>query len=286
MTINNADDLTRYVLQSFDGAKSARFREIMQSAVRHLHSFVREVHLTEAEWEVGIKFLTRTGHICSNKRQEFILLSDTLGVSMQMVNVNNPIIGKVTEATVFGPFFVEGAPEYLNGDDITNGAKGLPCYVEGTISGQDGKPIGGAHLIVWESDQDGFYDSQYADLKEMRNRGQLTADANGKFWFWGMLPTEYPIPYDGPVGDMLKAAGRSPMRPPHLHFMITAPHHRRLITHIFVSGKNYLKSDAVFGVKESLIANFERHDAGVAPDGKSLAQPYYTVKYDFVLASQ
>lgn len=286
MTIQSADDLTRYVVQSFDQAKTERFREIMQSAVRHLHSFVREVQLTEAEWEQGIEFLTRTGQMCSDTRQEFILLSDTLGVSMQMVNINNPVHDKVTEATVFGPFYVEGAPEYENGGDISNGAKGEPCYVYGSVSDEDGKPIAGARLVTWESDEDGFYDVQYEDLTEAQNRGQLKSNDEGKFWFWGVKPTAYPIPYDGPVGDMLKAGDRSPMRPPHLHFMITAPGFRRLITHLFIDDGENLKYDAVFGVKQSLIITADRHEPGVAPDGKQINVPYYVMHYDFVLAKE
>jgi hydroxyquinol 1,2-dioxygenase len=280
------DGLTEAVLASFDDSKSSRFREVMQSLVRHLHAFVSDVQLTEKEWSEGIQFLTKTGQISDENRQEFILLSDTLGVSMLVIGINHPKpVGatEATESTVFGPFYVADAPWYENGEDLANGAPGEPCFVEGQVRSVDGGPIPNAHLEVWQADDNGLYDVQYEDLTEARGRGQLRADENGRFHFRTVKPEPYPIPDDGPVGKMLEAANRSPMRPAHIHFMVSAPGYETLTTHVFKEGDEYLDSDAVFGVKDSLVAEFVRHELGTAPDGTEMDVPYYTVKYDFVL---
>ncbi|MDE3229887.1 MAG: intradiol ring-cleavage dioxygenase [Chloroflexota bacterium] len=279
----SGDALTQAVLASFDQSSSPRFRQLAQSLVRHLHAFVRETGLTEEEWAAGIGFLTRVGHITTEQRQEFILLSDVLGVSMQVIGVNHPATGAATESTVFGPFFVQGSPLYACGDDLANGAPGEPCYLAGQIRSTSGAPVPEARIEVWQADEDGHYDVQYADLPAARGRGHLLADAEGRYHFWSVLPSAYPIPDDGPVGDLLTAARRSPMRPAHVHFMITAPDYQSLTTHVFAHGDRYLDSDAVFGVKSSLIAPFTRHEPGVAPDGKRLDRPYYTLRYDFIL---
>jgi len=284
-TRNLSDDaLTRAVLASFDGAPSPRFRTVAQSLVRHLHAFVAEIEPTEEEWATAIDFLTRTGHITDERRQEFILLSDVLGVSMLVIGINHRVPDGATESTVFGPFFVAGAPVVRNGDDIANGAPGAPCLMAGRVLSVDGTPLGGALIDVWQADEAGFYDVQYADLGAARGRAQLRTDPDGRFSFWSVLPTAYPIPADGPVGELLAAAGRGPMRPAHVHFMVSAPGHATLITHVFVAGDEHLDGDAVFGVKASLIAPFERHQPGTAPDGRTLAEPYYTMHYDLVLA--
>lgn len=278
------DTLTEEVLSRFEGSDSERFKEITKSLVKHLHAFVREVELTEKELEKGIEFLTRTGHITNDKRQEFILLSDVLGISMQVIGINNRKPEGATEATVFGPFFIEASPRYENGDDISNGASGEPCYMHGRVLGASGEPLPGAHLEVWQSDADGFYDVQYEGLQGMQNRGQLEADTEGNYYFWAVKPVAYPIPYDGPVGDLLAAANRSPMRPAHVHFMVKVPGYETLITHVFEEGDKYLESDAVFGVKDSLITHFERHESGSAPDGTRVDKPFYTMSYDLVLS--
>ena len=224
------------MLATFEDAESERFEEIMHSLVRHLHAFVREVQLTEGEWFQAIKFLTRIGQISDDNRQEFILLSDTLGVSMQMVGVNHPKPSGATEATVIGPFYVEDAPQYKNGDDLANGAPGEPCFVAGQVHSISGEPIANAHLEIWQADNEGFYDVQREGLSEEQNRGQLTADENGRFWFWTVKPESYPIPYDGPVGEMLEAAKRSPWRPAHIHFKVGAAGYETVITHVFERG--------------------------------------------------
>jgi hydroxyquinol 1,2-dioxygenase len=260
-----------------------RLKEIVSSLTRHLHAFAREVQLTEEEWMAGIQFLTKVGHMCSDKRQEFILLSDTLGLSMLVTAQNNRKPPKCTESTVFGPFHVEGSPEHSLGDDICNGAKGEPCFVRGTVKGSDGKPVSNAKMEVWQADEDGFYDVQYADLEQTRARATLHTGSKGEFYFRSIVASSYPIPHDGPVGTMLEALGRHPWRPAHLHFMITAEGYETLITHVFRSGDKYLESDAVFGVRKTLIADWIRHQAGETPDGTSSPVPFYTLEFDFVL---
>jgi alcohol dehydrogenase class IV/protocatechuate 3,4-dioxygenase beta subunit len=275
--------VTAEVLATFSGAPAPRYREVMQSLVRHLHAFARDVRLTESEWEQGIDFLTRAGHITDDRRQEFILASDVLGLSMLTVAINAPASAGATESTVVGPFFTDDSPEVALGGDIAGQAKGRPCYVSGTVRGTGGEPVPGARIEVWESDEDGFYDVQYPDGR-IGGRGWLRSAPDGEYRFWSVRPAPYPIPDDGPVGDLLTAAGRGPMRPAHLHFKVEAPGYRTLITHIFVAGDPYLDRDAVFGVKESLITDFGEHPPGTGPDGRRLDGPWTSVAFDIVLA--
>jgi maleylacetate reductase len=247
--------VTDQVLRSFERTRSPRFRQLMDSLVRHSHAFVRDVRLTEPEWQAGVDFLTRAGHLTDERRQEFILLSDVLGLSMLTIAVNQPPEPGATEATVFGPFFVTGAPEVPPGGNLAHGASGESCWVDGTVRSLDGTPVAGARLDVWEADDEGRYDVQYDDGRTA-GRGYQITDEQGRYGFWCVTPTPYPIPHDGPVGDLLTAAGRGPMRAAHLHFMVTAPGFHRLVTHIFVRGDRYQDSDAVFGVKESLVVDF------------------------------
>ncbi|MGW0082253.1 dioxygenase family protein [Streptomyces sp. NPDC003393] len=279
--------LVEQVLRSFDGGPDPRLTEVMQALTRHLHAFVTEVRLTEQEWAKGIEFLTATGHRSDDRRQEFILLSDVLGVSMQTVAVNNEVYDHETEATVFGPFFVEGSPEIAIGADMSAGAVGEPCWVEGTVTDTEGQVVAGAEIEVWEADGDGFYDVQYDDSRTAA-RAHLHTDDEGRYAFWALTPTPYPIPHDGPVGALLAATGRSPMRAAHVHFMVTAPGLRRLVTHVFVRGDEQLKiGDAVFGVKDSLVKDFDRQPADTAtPDGRELDTPWSRVRFDIVLAPE
>lgn len=276
--------LTEEVLEHFENSRSPRFQEIMQSLVKHLHAFVSEVELTEEEWSRGIDFLTRTGHITDDNRQEFILLSDVLGISMLVVGIDNRKPAEATEPTVFGPFFVEGSPRFKNGDDIANGAPGEPCFMQGRVLSVAGEPIADARIEVWQADDEGFYDVQYDDLGQARGRGHLYSDDEGRYYFWSVRPEAYPIPDDGPVGELLDAANRSPMRPAHVHFMVEAPGYETLVTHVFDEDDQHLDSDAVFGVKSSLVTRFERHESGIAPGGKKMDAPFYTMSYDIVLA--
>jgi len=278
-------ELVDRVLASFDDASNARLKQIMKSAVRHLHAFLRDVRLTEQEWKQGIDFLTAVGHLTNERRQEFILLSDTLGVSMQTIAINNEAYAHATEATVVGPFFTEDSPEVELGGDISFGAAGEPCWVEGTVTGVDGTPLAGAKIEVWQADEDGFYDVQYDDGRVVA-RAHLFTDEQGRYSFWGITPTPYPIPDDGPVGRMLEAVGRSPMRASHLHFMVTTPGCRTLVTHIFVRGDDLLDRDSVFGVKESLVKDFLPQPAGTpTPDGREMGRRTWSrTTFDIVLA--
>lgn len=277
------DDLLARVVRSFGNCGDPRLRELMVALVRHLHAFIRETRLTEQEWAVAIDFLTRCGHITDGKRQEFILLSDVLGASMQTITVNDPARATATEATVFGPFFVEDAPEIPLGGDIAGSAAGEPCWVEGTVTDTDGTPLPGARIEVWEADQDGLYDVQYDDDRTA-GRAHLFTDEQGHYRFWGVTPTPYPIPHDGPVGHLLEHTGRSPMRASHLHFMVSRPGHRTLVTHIFVRGDAYLDADAVFGVKPSLVKDFQRQPSGTpAPGNRVIEGPWTRARFDIVL---
>lgn len=236
-----------------------RLRQVMEALVRHLHAFAREVALTEAEWETAVDFLTRTGQICSDQRQEFILLSDVLGLSMLVDAMGNRKSRGETESTVFGPFHVDGAPERPMGAQISADGKGESCLFEGRILDAEGQPISGALVDVWSDNAEGFYDVQQPGVQPpMNNRGVFRTGPDGRYAFRGIRPVSYPIPDDGPVGQMLAALGRHPWRPAHMHFLITAPGFKRLVTHTFVAGDPYLASDAVFGVKPSLIMAFQR----------------------------
>lgn len=277
------DTITQAVLARHADAANARLRDIMTSLVQHLHAFARDIKLTESEWMAGIQFLTQAGHITDDKRQEFILLSDTLGLSTLVTALNNKRPQGCTEATVFGPFHVEDAPRYEHGDDVANGAVGEPCFVRGHVRSADGSAIAQAEIQVWQADAAGFYDVQYEGDHGHRARGVLTSGDDGSFHFKSIVAEAYPIPHDGPVGRMLEALGRHPWRPAHLHFMISAPGHERLITHVFRDGDRYLDSDAVFGVRSSLIADWVRHPDGTMPDGNNSSRPFYTLDFDFIL---
>ena len=264
-------NLTAEVLHRIRNTPDKRLKEVMTSFIKHLHAFVREVKPTQEEWMKGIQFLTDTGHWCSGKRQEFILMSDTLGVSMLVDALNYKAAKGATQSTVLGPFHREGAPEFALGANVAKSpSDGEPCIVSGTVRDTAGGPVAGAKLDIWEGGADGLYDSQKGD--EMNLRGVFRTDAEGRFSFQCVTPTFYPVPNDGPVGKMLIATGRHPMRPPHLHFWITAPGYQPLITHLFRRGGKYLDSDAVFGVKPELVVDFRK-----AKDGMAHAS------YDFVL---
>ena len=275
--------LTEAVIARLGDDADPRFRRIMQGLIRHVHDFVREVELTETEWFEAIKFLTATGQKCDDKRQEFILLSDVLGVSMLVDAVNHRASGGSTETTVLGPFFVHGAREIANGDDMAAGWKGEPTLVSGRVLSVEGRPLAGALLDLWQSNSEGSYDVQLADTGGKQLRAKLRTDAEGRFGFRTILPTSYPVPTDGPVGLVLNHMGRHPMRPAHLHFMVSAPGHETLVTHLFVKGDPYLESDVVFGVKDSLIVDFRRSESQAEAQKAGLKAPFYSASYDFVL---
>ena len=281
----DATTLTPAFLERIANCPDPRLKQVLGALVTHLHDFARGVQLTEAEWMQGIRFLTETGQKCDATRQEFILLSDTLGLSMLVVAMNNAKPPGATEATVFGPFHVDDAPAAAQGADLAGGAPGVPLFVDARIVDLQGRPIAGAEVDVWQADEEGLYDVQRPELGSTRRaRGVLRSDADGRVRFRSITPSPYPVPTDGPVGQLLLASGRHPWRPAHLHFLIRAEGFQTLITHIFREPDPYLDSDVVFGVRSSLIGRFVPHEAGRAPDGSTVATPFCTLAQDFVLA--
>lgn len=283
----NEKNLTDIVLKQIQ-AESERNQEILTQLVRQLHAFIREVEPTEEEWFKAIDFLTRTGQACTDKRQEFILLSDVLGVSMLVDAINHRHENDVTETTVTGPFHTT-AKEFEMGTNIARGeegARGEPTLVRGRILDEEGHPIANAKIDVWQSDDIGYYDIQDLNQPDMNLRGVFRTDESGEFWFQTIKPAAYPVPTDGPVGELLRASGRHPMRPAHIHFWIEAEGYEHLITHIFVEGDEYLESDAVFGVKESLILDFNLNEQQEDAEKWQIASPFYEVVYDFKLGKK
>jgi len=272
------------VAESFAGTPDDRLREVMTSLVKHLHAFVKDVELTEAEWAIAIDFLTRTGQKCDPSRQEFILLSDVLGVSMLVETINHRTGGAATESTVLGPFHMVESPPRELGDEIALDDKGTPCLVSGQVTGPDGEAVADAVIDVWQANEDGFYDVQQPGIQPPGNlRGLFRADADGRFWFRSVVPRYYPIPDDGPVGQLLHATGRHPYRPAHLHFIVQAPGFRPVTTHVFVADSLYLDSDAVFGVKESLIRDVPEVDDPARAAEIGLGNPFRTLTFDLRL---
>jgi len=280
------DDITAEVLRRVDSTPDPRTREIMLSLLKHLHAFIKEVRLTEPEWWKGIDFLTRTGHLCDDRRQEFILLSDTLGVSMVTDLMSNRKPAGATESTVFGPFHRDGAPEMPFGGDIARVDRGgVTTIISGRVLDLNGKPIAGALLDVWQVSADALYDSQEPELEGMNMRGLFRTDAEGRYQVRTRRPVHYQIPSDGPVGELLRATNRHPWRPAHTHFVISAEGYEAVTTHLFDSIDPYLNEDAVFGVKDSLIVNFEEHQTrDEAAKKYGIEPPFCTTEYDFVLA--
>ena len=276
--------LTDAVIERLAECDDPRFKTVMTSLIRHLHDFVREVELTEAEWLTAIRFLTEVGQTCTDKRQEFILLSDTLGVSILVDAINHRMPTGAVESTVLGPWYWDGAPELPLGSNIAEGAEGEPAFYSGRLLTLDGEPIAGGLLDVWSGDGEGLYDMQMPEGTGMLCRGKFRTDAKGRYWFRSIKPTYYPVPVDGPVGKMLHKMGRHPNRPGHIHMIVSAPRHETVVTHLFVAGAPYLDSDAVFAVKDSLIVDFKEYAPGVAPTGEVMDVPFYTAEYDFRLA--
>jgi protocatechuate 3,4-dioxygenase beta subunit len=279
----NERTATDVVLDRLTGCRDPRLKHLLTSIITHLHAVVRDVEPTEEEWFAAIQFLTRTGQMCDDTRQEYILLSDTLGVSMLVDAINHRKPSGATESTVLGPFHIEGAPSLEMGADLSKDGKGDPLWVSGRVLDSNASPIADALLDVWQTSSDGFYDIQDRSQPEMNLRGVFKTGADGRFFFRSIKPTAYPIPADGPVGQMLTALGRHPMRPAHIHFIVSAAGFEPVTTHIFVAGDPYLESDAVFGVKDSLIVPFVRRDDPAAAADRGVAAPYYTAEYDFVL---
>lgn len=276
-------ELTAEVIRSFDAAPDPRLKFILEQVVTSLHDLVRRTNLTFEEWERAIDFLTRTGQACTPLRQEFILLSDVLGVSMLVDAVNHREREGATQTTVLGPFYVGEHKPTPHGSDISQGIAGEPMFVRSRVTDLAGQPLAGAEIDVWHADDDGFYDSQKPSYETQGPslRARFVADAEGRFAFRTILPCSYPIPTDGPVGELIAATKRHPMRPAHVHFLVKAQGFEPLVTHVFIEGDQYLDSDAVFGVKDELVARIERHDEPLMPDGTSASKPWHLMAYEF-----
>lgn len=278
------DNITQAVLDSLSGCAIPRTRQISEALVRHLHAFVKEIEPTEAEWAGAIAFLTRTGQMCSDTRQEFILLSDTLGVSMLVDAINHRFEEDTTQTTVLGPFYVEQAQDFPIGSPISRESDGPALLVEGKVEDSRGNPIAGALIETWHADDRGFYDVQRdAGKSALDMRARFHTDQEGRFWYRSVVPAAYPIPNDGPVGAMLDAQGRHPFRPAHVHFKLSAPGFETIVTHVFIDGDPYLDSDVVFGVKDALITKLAKTDGQVSPAGHEVASDTSLLTYRFVL---
>jgi hydroxyquinol 1,2-dioxygenase len=295
MTQHQTSDITQAVLDRIQDSTDPRFKEVLSAVIRHLHALAREIDLKPDEWMAAIQFLTKVGQTCDEKRQEFILLSDTLGLSMLVVEleqkrrsaaalVDAAATVAPTEATVQGPFYWQGSPVLPLGSDIGEGMPGEPTYYSGRVTDTHGQPIENCCVDIWSGDGEGVYDMQLGDEAGMRLRARFHTDANGEYRFWSIKPTFYPVPDDGPVGDMLRRMGRHPNRPGHIHLMVYREGYVPLTTHLFPSDSPYLDSDAVFGVRDSLIVPFNRHEPGKAPDGRVLDRVFHTMQHDIHLA--
>ena len=277
------ENLTDIVRQRWTDIPDPRLREVMQSLIKHLHAFVREVKLTEAELFTAIDFLTRTGKMCTDKRQEFILASDVLGVSMLVDAINHRLSTGATPTTVEGPFHVAGAPELANGADMAKGCPGIPCFVTGKVRGLDGRPIAGAMLDLWQTDGEGLYEAM-RNVSEPWMRGLYRCQPDGSYLVRTVAPIGYTIPMDGTIGELMRYTDISHMRPAHIHFCVTAPGYHRLVTHLFQRGDKYIETDAVYGVKEPLIVEFQKKPTdSKAPNGETVDSDFYVVNYDFIL---
>lgn len=277
------ENLTDLALERWNNIPDPRLREVMQSFVKHLHGFVREIEPTPQEWFAAIDWLTRTGKISSEKRQEFILASDVLGISMLVDALNNRRVLGATPNTVEGPFHIPGSPELADGENVTDGAPGIPCFVIGHVRDLKGKPIGGVTLDMWQTDGEGLYEDQRGS-SEPYMRGIYHSKADGSFTVRTVAPIGYTIPMDGPVGELMSRTKISHFRPAHIHFCLEAPGYHRCVTHLFEKGDKYIETDVVFGVKEPLITTFNKMPAGAkAPTGETMNEPFYVVNYDFVI---
>ena len=276
------ENITDLAEQRWATARDPRTAEVLTALVRHLHAFAREVRLTEDEWMAAASWLTRTGQMSDEKRQEFILASDVLGLSMLVVQMNHRFDERATPATVLGPFFIEGSPELDHGGDMSDGVEGEPLFVHGTVRDLDGNPVAGAVLDVWQADAEGAYEAQL-EVDEARLRGTYRTREDGTYCVRTIAPKGYTIPMDGPVGELIGRTEISEYRPAHVHFFVKAPGFAPLITHLFEQGTPYLDTDVVFGTKQELVVPFARHDRGTTPGGGEMDRPWIEARYDFVL---
>jgi hydroxyquinol 1,2-dioxygenase len=277
------DNITDLAVERWATARDPRVAELMTALVRHLHDFAREVRLTEAEWMAAIQWLNRAGQISNEKREEFILTSDVVGLSMLVVQMNHRLDPRATPATVLGPFHIEGSPALEYGADMSQGLPGTPLIISGVVTDLDGRPVPGAVLDLWQADNEGLYESQHADVDEARLRAKYTTREDGSYCVRTVAPLGYTIPMDGPVGELISQTEISHFRPAHVHFLLNVPGYEPLITHLFEEGADYLDSDVVFGVKEQLVVRYEKREPGPAPDGSTIDEPWFEAPYDFVL---
>jgi hydroxyquinol 1,2-dioxygenase len=277
-------NITALATDRYSVTPDPRLREVITSLVKHLHGFVREVEPTEQEWLTGIEFLTSVGKMCDDKRQEFILMSDVLGVSILVDAINHRLPDRATPSTVMGPFHIHDSPAFENGANMAADAPGVPLVLSGTVRSLDGKPIPNALVDVWQPDGEGIYEAQKPQHQGPYLRGIYRTDKDGKYVIRTVAPIGYTIPLDGPVGGMVIQTGISPYRPTHVHFDVSADGYSSVITHIFRNGDEHLDNDVVFAVKDRLVVDFVEHGPGVAPNGERMSVPYLTATYDFVLA--
>jgi hydroxyquinol 1,2-dioxygenase len=282
MALETGADFTKSVLKRWEDIPDPRLREVMQSAIKHLHGFVSDVKPTGAEWFKAIQFLTAIGHKCDDKRQEFILASDVMGVSMLVDDINNRRVQGATPSTVEGPFHIPDAPEVAHGADMAKGAPGIPCFVSGTVRGLNGEPIGGAILDLWQTDGEGLYEEQRRTAEPWM-RGIYRSKPDGSYSIRTVAPISYTIPMDGPIGEFFGRTTMSHMRPAHIHFAISAPGYHGVVTHLFQKGDKFIDNDVVYGVKAPLVVEFVKRPPGKAPNGDTVDTEFYEVKYDFVL---
>jgi hydroxyquinol 1,2-dioxygenase len=283
MQLVTEDNITALAAERWGTARNPRTAELLTALVRHLHDFAREVGLTEAEWMAAIQWLTATGQASDDKRQEFILASDVLGLSMLVVQLNHRFDDAATPATVLGPFHIPGSPPLPFGGDMSDGLPGRPLYITGTVGALDGSPIAGAVLDVWQADEEGLYESQIPAIEEARLRATYATRDDGSYCVRTIAPRGYSIPMDGPVGELIGRTEISHFRPAHVHFLLDVDGYERLITHLFEAGAQYLENDVVFGTKEGLVVAFEEHEPGPTPAGDESAEPFLVARYDFVL---
>jgi hydroxyquinol 1,2-dioxygenase len=283
MQLVTEDNITELAAARWATAHDPRTAEVLSALVKHLHTFAREVRLTEAEWMAAVQWLTRTGQVSDDKREEFILASDVLGLSMLVVQMNHRFDPAATPATVLGPFHIAGSPALEFGGDLSDGLPGTQLFVHGTVRDLDGKPVGGAVLDVWQADTDGFYESQVAEVDEARLRAKYTTREDGTYCVRTIAPLGYSIPMDGPVGELIHRTDISRFRPAHVHFLIDVPGYEPLITHLFQEGADYLDSDVVFGTKQELVVAFTEREPGPTPEGGESTTPFLVAEYDFVL---
>ena len=286
MPYSSLETITQQAVARWNTTHDPRLRELITKLIPHLHAYAREVGLTHQEWLAGLSFLAKVGQWTTDARGENILLSDVMGLSMLTVMLNDKLPRGATPHTVLGPFYVDDSPELEPGANMAEGVAGEPCFISGQIRNLKGEPIGAATLDMWQADDEGIYEVQLSEKSGPYLRGIYRSGPDGRYLVKTIAPLGYAIPMDGPVGELVKKTDISYFRPAHIHFMLSAPGYQKIITHLFKRGTEYLENDVVYGVKQELIADFHRHEPGVAPTGERVATPFWTIEYDFVLAPE